>query len=91
MAAELVDRPAILVAARRFSGMGHDDSRSLRFDNYVRMQHFVCRTTYVPFRRFSGDVRREFMQRLSATLHGTMGSYRLDGKTRIRLVTSKCS
>jgi hypothetical protein len=41
------------------------------------MQHFVRRTT-VPFRRFWGDVRREFMQRQSAALHGTLGSYLRD-------------
>jgi hypothetical protein len=70
MAAELVDRLAILVAARRFPGMGAANSRSLRSDNYVRMQHFVRRTTSFPFRRFLGDVRREFMQRLSAALYG---------------------
>jgi hypothetical protein len=34
----------------------------LRSDSYVRMQHFVRRSTYVPFRRFLGDVRREFIQ-----------------------------
>jgi hypothetical protein len=34
--------------------------------------------TSVPFRRFWGDVRREFMQRLSAALHGTLGSYLRD-------------
>jgi hypothetical protein len=78
MAGELVDRMAILVAVRRFPGMGAADSRSLRSDNYVRMQHLVRRTTYVPFRRFRGDVRREFMQRLSAVLHGTLGSYLRD-------------
>jgi NAD-specific glutamate dehydrogenase len=39
------------------------------------MRHFVRRATYVPFRRFLGDVRREFMQRLSAALHGTLSSY----------------
>jgi hypothetical protein len=55
LAAELVDRLALLVAARRFPGMGAADSRSLHFDNYVRMQHFVRRSTYVPFRRFWGD------------------------------------
>jgi hypothetical protein len=44
MAAELVDRLAILVADRRFLRMGVGDSRSLRYDNYVRMQHFVLRT-----------------------------------------------
>jgi hypothetical protein len=32
---------AILVAVRRFLGMGVADSRSLRYDFYVRMQHFV--------------------------------------------------
>jgi hypothetical protein len=65
MAAELVVRLATLVVVRRFPGMGAADSRSLRSGNYVRMQHFVRRSTYVPFRRFLGDVRREFMQRLS--------------------------
>jgi hypothetical protein len=30
------------------------------------------------FRRFGGDVRREFMQRLCAALHGTLGSYLRD-------------
>jgi hypothetical protein len=63
------------VAVRRFpDGMGAADSRSLRSDSYVRMQHFVRRSTYVPFRRFLEDVRREFMQCLSP-LQGTMGSY----------------
>jgi hypothetical protein len=75
MAAELVDIPAILVAVRRFLGMGVADSRSLRSNSYVRMQHFVRRTTYVPFRRFLGGLRREFTQRLSAALHGSLGSY----------------
>jgi hypothetical protein len=79
MAAELVDRLAIWVALCRFPGMGVADSRSLRTDSYVRMQHFVRRTTYyVPFRRILGDVRLEFMQRLSAALHGTLGSYLRD-------------
>jgi hypothetical protein len=41
MAAELVDCMAILVACRRFLGMGATDSRSLRSDNHVRMQYFV--------------------------------------------------
>jgi hypothetical protein len=75
MAAELVDRLAILMVVRRFPGMGAGDSRSLRYGGYVRMHHFVRRSTYVPFRRFLGDVRCEFMQRLSASLHGTLGSY----------------
>jgi hypothetical protein len=51
---ELVDRLAILVAARRFPGMGVVDSRSLRYESYVRLQHFVRRSTCVPFRRFLG-------------------------------------
>jgi hypothetical protein len=72
MAPKLVDRLAILVVVRRFPGMGAADYRSLRSDSYVRMKHFVRRSTSVPFRRFLGDVRREFMQRLSATLHGTL-------------------
>jgi hypothetical protein len=54
MAAELVNRPAILVVVRRFHGIGCADSRSLRYDGHVRMQHSVRRTTYVPFRRFCG-------------------------------------
>jgi hypothetical protein len=49
MAAELFDRVAILVEIRRFPGMGDAHFRSLRFDRYVRMQHFVRRTTSAPF------------------------------------------
>jgi hypothetical protein len=76
MAAEFVDRQAILVAFRRFHGMVATDSRSLRFDSYARIVHFVRRTYCVPFRRFWGDVRREFTQRhLYVALHGTLGSY----------------
>jgi hypothetical protein len=54
MAAESVDRLAILVAVRHFLGMGASDPRSLRFDSYVRMQHFVRRSTYVPYGVFWG-------------------------------------
>jgi hypothetical protein len=54
MAAELVDCLPILVAARRFSGMGDADSQSLRYDNYVSMPKKLRRSTYVPFRRFGG-------------------------------------
>jgi hypothetical protein len=79
MAELLVDRMEILVAIRRFPGMGGADSRSLHSDIYVRMQRFVHRTTFIPFRRFLGDVRREFMQRLCATLYGTLVSYLRDG------------
>jgi hypothetical protein len=77
MAAELVDRLAILVVVRRFLDMGAADSRSLRSNSYIRMQHFVRRST-VPFRRFGGNVRREFMQRLFVALHGTLASYHRD-------------
>jgi hypothetical protein len=73
MAAELVDRLAILMIVRRFPSMGATSCRSLRSDSYVRIQHFVRRTTFVPFRRFLGDVRREFMQRLFVALHGSLG------------------
>jgi hypothetical protein len=34
------------------------------------MQHFARRTPFAPFRRFLGDVRRKFMQRLSDALYG---------------------
>jgi hypothetical protein len=74
----VVDRLVILVAVRRFPSMGAAKSRSLRFDNYVRMHHFVRRSTYAPFRRVLRDVRREFLQRLSIALHGTLGSYLRD-------------
>jgi hypothetical protein len=75
MAAELVDRMAILVASRRSLGIGVSDSHTLHCGSYVSIQHFVRRTTYVPFRHILGDVRREFMQRLSTSLNGTLGSY----------------
>jgi hypothetical protein len=78
MAAGLVDRLAVLVAVRRFHGMGAAHSRSLRSYCYVRMQHFVRQNNYVPLRRFWGDVLLEFMQRLSVDLHGTLGSYLRD-------------
>jgi hypothetical protein len=76
MAAYLVDRMAILVAFCRFHGMGIADSRSLRCDSYVRMHNFVRRSSCVPFRRYLGNVRREFLlKRISA---GILGSYLLD-------------
>jgi hypothetical protein len=54
MPAELVDRLAISVVVRRFPRMGAADSRSLRCNGYVCLQHFVRRTTYIPFPRFGG-------------------------------------
>jgi hypothetical protein len=81
MAAELVDRLAILVADRRFPGMGAVDYRSLRSDSYVRMQHFVRRSTYVPFgvfgRMCDGNSRNVFLlifMALSAPISGTLFS-----------------
>jgi hypothetical protein len=74
MAVALVDRLAILVTIRPFPGMDALDSRSFRCDSYGHMQHFVRRTTYVPFRCFGGNVRREFTHRLSVALHGSLGS-----------------
>jgi hypothetical protein len=42
------------------------------------MQHFFRRYTYVPLQRLLGYVRRKFMHRLLASLHGIMGSYLCD-------------
>jgi hypothetical protein len=78
MAAELVDRMPILVAARRFFGMGDAHSQSLRYDNYVSMPKNFASIYLRSLSTFWGDVRREFQQRLSVVLHGNMGSYLLD-------------
>jgi hypothetical protein len=75
---------AILVACHRFHSMAEADSRCLHCGTYVRMQHFVRRTTYyVPLFRlfFLGGGRGVgwvFMQRLSDALHGNLGSYLRD-------------
>jgi hypothetical protein len=61
MADDMAGRLVVLVAVRRFLGMAVAHSRSLRFDSYVRMQHFVRRSTYASFRRFWGDVPLEFI------------------------------
>jgi hypothetical protein len=50
MAAELVDRMAILVALRRFSGMGDADSRSLRSNTNICM--YVCSISFVELLMF---------------------------------------
>jgi hypothetical protein len=56
--------------------MGVVDFRTSPSDNYVRMKEIVIRrSTFVPFRRVLGDIRREFMQILSVVPHGTVGSY----------------
>jgi hypothetical protein len=49
---------ANLVAVRRFLGKGDANSRSLRSDNYVRVEHFVRRTAPILFRHFWGGMRR---------------------------------
>jgi hypothetical protein len=67
-------RLATLVVARRLSSMGAADHRFFRYEICARMKEFV-RRSYVPFRRFLGDVRREFMQRLSMALLGTLSPY----------------
>jgi hypothetical protein len=66
MVTDLVDRLAILVVFCRFRGMGAANSRSLRSESYVLnfVCNFVRRYTFVPFRRFLGDVRQEFMLEL---------------------------
>jgi hypothetical protein len=78
MAAELVDRLAILIV-RRFLGMGAMDSL-----HCVLIVMSTCNISFVdllmfsvPFRWFllGDDVRREIVHRLSTSLHGTLGSY----------------
>jgi hypothetical protein len=54
------------------------DSQSLGSDAYVRMHDFVRWSACVPFRQFMVDVRREFMKRLSAALHGNLSFYLQD-------------
>jgi hypothetical protein len=77
MAVELVDRLAILVAFRRFPGMV-----LLALDPCALTGMSVCKISFVELLMILfgvfGDVRREFMQRLSAALHGTLGSYLRD-------------
>jgi hypothetical protein len=77
MAVDFVDRLAILVAVRRFPSMGAPVRQALALYGMTvaRMKEFVLRSTYVPFCRFLGDVRCEFMQRLSLALHGTLGYF----------------
>jgi hypothetical protein len=54
------------------------------------MQHFVRQTAFVPFRLFLGDVRRELMQRLYVTLHGTLGFYLRDALQEGSVVVVAC-
>jgi hypothetical protein len=58
VAAELVDRKAILVANRRFPGVGVADSPYLLSNGQVRMQHFARPTISIPFQRFLENVLR---------------------------------
>jgi hypothetical protein len=76
-AVELVDRVADLVVVCRSCSMGVIDSRYC-----VLAFTCVCNISSIyfplPFRRFLGDVRREFLQRLSTILYVTWGSYLRD-------------
>jgi hypothetical protein len=75
----LVDRfTIVLVVVRRFPSLGAVDSRSLWCESFIRMKEFVRRLEHVPLHRFLGDVRCEFMRRLSTVRHDTLGSYLLD-------------
>jgi hypothetical protein len=74
MAVEFVDRLATRVAVLRVHGMGTVDFRPLRSNTSLRMQYFVELLLFL-FSNVFGDVRREFMQRLLAALHGTLDSY----------------
>jgi len=78
LACELLDRLAILVALRRFPGFGAHVARSLRSESFLRMKKFVRDSTSPSFRRFLGEVRREFYQKISIVLHSTLGSYLAD-------------
>jgi hypothetical protein len=44
------------------------------YEQYCRFSNNT-NNTYVHFRRFLGEVRRELMQCLFAALHGILGSY----------------
>jgi hypothetical protein len=54
MAGEFFNCLDNLAAVPLFLGIGVAYSRSLRYDNYVRMQNFVRRTTYLLFGPFGG-------------------------------------
>jgi hypothetical protein len=50
----------------------------IRSNMYARMKAFVRSSLSTSFHRLLGEVRREFMQRLSVVFHGTLGSYLRD-------------
>jgi hypothetical protein len=56
-----------------FSKLGCCGLSLFRSKSFTLMQEFVRRCTLVPFRRFLAYMRREFMQRVSVVLHGTLG------------------
>jgi hypothetical protein len=71
--------------------MGAADSRSLRFDSYyVRMQILFIDILLILFDVFGGDLRREFIQRLFAARHGTLGSYLRDALQKGYVDTMAC-
>jgi hypothetical protein len=78
MAAHLVDRLAMLTDVHRFPGMDAADSHSSLMTTYMCMTDFIRRYSYVPLRHFWGDVLREFMQRLSVVIDGTLGAHLRD-------------
>jgi hypothetical protein len=58
----LLWRLTILVAVRHFLSMVTADSCFLRSESYPFMKEFAGRSTFVSFRQYLGDVRRELMQ-----------------------------
>jgi hypothetical protein len=54
------------------------------------MKDFIRRSTCITFRRFIGDVRREFMQRLSMVLHGTLVFYLRDASQEDGAIVVAC-
>jgi hypothetical protein len=83
MTVELVGQVDILLA-RRFHSMDDADSGSLLPVSYVRMQHFVRRSTYyVPVRRCVGGMRcvtvfSSIYFAINVALLGTLGTFRRD-------------
>jgi len=78
MAVELVDRDRLswlfwwkFVASLAWVMLTHAPSAL----SVMSVCNIRSSTTFVAFRRFVGDVRREFMQRLFVALHGTRGSF----------------
>jgi hypothetical protein len=57
--------PAIVAFTRSYDGASYCNMFFSRYPviyDYLLLKELVRRSTYVPFRRFLGDVRREFVQ-----------------------------